>query len=167
MIEHPSIQNPIMSFEETADLCNHLSLGLYLDLKELSWAAMEAVFASLDRFHLITFTIFGSFRPDYLAEIKHHRPDAITSILFNSIHVDPVLLAQAINADYVHPCWENRAAEPHQLLTTTWLMRMRQANLGIVCWYEERQSEIAALWSLGVDAICSDTPERLIGDENG
>jgi glycerophosphoryl diester phosphodiesterase len=154
--------SPIMTFEETALACRELRLGLYLDIKELSWTAAESVFESLKRHDLERYTIFGSFRPDHIAEIKAHNPKALTSILFNSVNVDPVLLAQSIKADFVHPCWENRAAEPHKLLTPDWIRRVREANLGIVCWHEERPAEIAGLWNLGVDAICSDMPELLV-----
>ena len=151
-----------MTFTETVGLCHELQLGLYLDIKDLSWEATLLVFNALDQHHFFSHTIFGSFRPDYLAEIKAHRPDAVTSILFSSIHVDPVLLAQSIQADYVHPCWESRSETPHKLLTPEWIAHVREAQLGIVCWHEERPSEIAALQALGVDAICSDTPELLV-----
>jgi glycerophosphoryl diester phosphodiesterase len=157
-----SISSPIMTFVEMLELCHELQLGLYLDIKELSWEATLRVFAALDEYEFINHTIFGSFRPDYLAEIKAHRPDAETSILFSSIHVDPVCLAQSIHADYVHPCWESRSETPHRLLTPEWITRVREAQLGIVCWHEERLSEIVALQALGVDAICSDTPELLV-----
>ena len=155
-------RTPIMTFEETVQACSDLRLGIYLDIKELNWTAAESVFVTLERYGYFNYTIFGSFRPDYLAEIKAHRPKAVTSILFSSVHVDPVALARSINADYVHPCWENRAPQPHKLLTHSWIEQVRQADLGIVCWHEERPEEIAALWNLGVDAICSDTPERLV-----
>jgi glycerophosphoryl diester phosphodiesterase len=152
--------SPMMTFAEMVSLCHELQLGLYLDIKALSWEATLRVLAALDEHGFIRHTIFGSFQPDYLADIKAHRPDVETSILFGSIHVDPVLLAQSIHADYVHPCWEARSETPHKLLT--WIARVREAQLGIVCWHEERPSEIAALQALGVDAICSDTPERLV-----
>jgi glycerophosphoryl diester phosphodiesterase len=154
--------SPIMTFVEMLKLCRELQLGLYLDIKELSWEATSRVLAAIDEYDLINYAIFGSFRPDYLAEIKAHRPDVVTSILFNSTHVNPVLLAQSIRADYVHPCWESRSETPHELLTPEWIERVRDAQLGIVCWHEERPSEIAALQALGVDAICSDTPELLV-----
>ncbi len=154
--------HPILSFEETVKTCRSLGMSIYLDIKDLSWAAAESVFESLEKHHLLKYSIFGSFRPDYLAEIKAQRPDAVTSVLFNSIHVDPVALAQSIQADYVHPCWEKRAEQPHKLLTPDWIGQVREAGLGIICWHEERPEEIKALWNLGVDGICSDTPERLL-----
>ena len=118
--------------------------------------------ASLAAKHYMKHTTIGSFRPDYLADIKAARPDARTSILFGAVDIDPVKLAQSIKADYVHPCWENRAEQPHRLLTPDWIDAVRKANLGIVCWHEERPLEIAALQALGVDAICSDKPELLL-----
>ncbi len=82
-------------------------------------------------------------------------------MLFGSVHVDPVALAQSVKADYVHPCWENAAPEPHLLLTEAWMSHVRGAKLGIVTWHEERPAEITALNNLGVDGICSDTPDVL------
>ena len=58
------------------------------------------------------------------------------------------------------------APQPHRLLTADWLRQVREAGLGIICWHEERPDEIAALYDLGVDAICSDTPDRLTAQEN-
>ena len=79
--------------------------------------------------------------------------------LFGSVDIDAVALAQAAGAQYVHPAWENKAPEPHRLLTAEWLDRVRAAGLGIICWHEERPSEIAALRRLGVDGICSNAPD--------
>ena len=151
----------IRSFAETLDLCRELGLGIYLDIKQLSRGAAQAIFAALDAQHYLKHVIFGSFRPDYLADIKSACPAAQTSILFNAVDIDAVKLAGAVGADYVHPCWENRAEQPHRLLTPEWIAAARAADLGIVCWHEERPAEIAALKALGVDAICSDKPELL------
>ncbi len=154
-------QEPIMTFDELTEACKALRLGLYLDIKRINYESTVSIFETLKRHSFINHTIFGSFRPDWLAEIKAHRPDAVTSILFSSTHVNPVLLAKAINCDYVHPCWE-RFDEPHKFLTETWMRNVRAAGLGVVCWHEERPSEIRALQNLGVDGICSDEPELLI-----
>ena len=152
----------ILSFEEALESCRELGLGLYLDLKQLNARAAADILAAIDARHFLRHVIFGSFRPDTLADIKAARPDAQTSILFSATQLDAVKLAQSIGADYVHPCWENRAAQPHRLLTREWIAAARRADLGIVCWHEERPAEIAALMKLGVDAICSDKPELLL-----
>jgi glycerophosphoryl diester phosphodiesterase len=122
---------------------------------------MAHVFETLKQKGMLSYSIFGSFRPDLIAEIKAAAPDAVTSILFSSPHVDPVALAASIQADYVHPCWE-RFDSPSSLLEGEWMERVRSANLGVVCWHEERPQEIAALKKLGVDGICSDQPELLV-----
>ena len=155
-------QNKIISFEEAIRLCRGLGIGVYLDIKALNFKAAASLFKTLDDYHYVRNTIFGSFRADFLADIKAARPDAQTSILFGAVNIDPVLLAQSIRADYVHPCWQHRAEQPHRLLTPEWIAAVREAELGIVCWHEERPAEIAALKALGVDAICSDRPELLL-----
>ena len=152
----------LLSFEEALDACRELGLGLYLDIKQLNMRAAAGIFAALDARHYWRNVIFGCFRPDTLADIKAAQRAAQTAILFGATEIDAVKLAQSIGADYVHPCWENRAAQPHRLLTPAWIDAARQADLGIVCWHEERPSEIAALMQLGVDAICSDKPELLL-----
>ena len=157
-----AIGGHVLSFDDAVKLCRALGLGLYLDIKRLSVKSASAMFATLERHRYVKSTIFGSFRPDYLADIKAARPDAKTAILYGSVDIDAVKLAQAIKADFVHPCWENRAEQPHKLLTERWIEAVRAAKLGIVCWHEERPEEIAALKALGVDAICSDKPELLL-----
>jgi glycerophosphoryl diester phosphodiesterase len=104
--------------------------------------------------------IVGSFRPDWLAEFRALAPNVATSVLFGSLHVDPVALAQAAGATYVHPCWE-RLPNPSAHLTSSWMRRVRDARLGVIVWHEERPQEIAALRQIGVDGICSDAPELL------
>jgi glycerophosphoryl diester phosphodiesterase len=157
----PPDRQPILTFDEMVKLCSRLQLGLYLDIKEVSATAMEQIITTLRKHGMLRYAIFGSFRPDLVAEIKAAAPDASTSILFASTYIDPVALAASVKADYVHPCWE-RFASPSSLLTDEWIARVREAELGIICWHEERPQEIAALNTLGVEGICSDQPELLV-----
>jgi glycerophosphoryl diester phosphodiesterase len=131
-------------------------MGAYIEIKDGS--TIPAVIKAVKEYG---YCIVGSFRPDWLAEIKSLAPQIPTSILFNSPHVDAVKLAQSIGANYVHPCWE-RFDNPSSLLTPAWIERVREAELGIICWHEERPEEIAALRRIGVDGICSDAPELLL-----
>ncbi len=156
----PADREPIMTFEEMVTLCKRLSLGLYLDIKELNPRGMVSVIDILDELGMFKYTIFSAFRADWVAEIKAHRPDAVTSVLFNSVHVAPLEIARAVNADYVHPCFE-RYDDPQQVISGEWIETVREAGLGVVCWHEERPHVIDALYDLGVDGICSDNPERL------
>ena len=152
---------PIPTFDDVAHICAVRGLGLYLDIKDYDDNMGRKVLESLDRYNLLNWSIAGSFDLDTLVYLKALEPRLMTSILFGAVTLDPVGLAQSIGADYVHPCWERHSPQPHTLLTPEWVARVHEAGYGIVCWHEERSEEIAALRALGVDAICSDTPDRL------
>ena len=152
---------PIPTFDDVAHACSMREVGLYLDIKDYNDDMGAKVLKSLDRYGLLNYSIAGSFDLDTLVYLKALEPKLMTSILFGAVTLDPVGLAQAIGADYVHPCWERHSPQPHTLLTPEWVNRVHEAGYGIVCWHEERPEEIAALRALGVDAICSDTPDRL------
>jgi glycerophosphoryl diester phosphodiesterase len=150
----------IPTLEEAIACCREHSLGLYLELK--SGPAVRAVVELIRKHDFYQATIVSSFRPDWLADIKALEPDIVTSVLFGSVNINAVALARAVNAQYVHPAWEDQATEPHRLLTPEWIDNVRTAGLGIICWHEERPAEIAALRQLGVDGICSDAPDLLL-----
>lgn len=149
----------IPTLEEALLACRRLGMRPYLELK--TGSALPDVVDFVARHYSLSEVILASFRPDWLAEAKALAPRLATSILFSSPSVDAVALARSVGADYVHPCWERRAAEPHRLLTPAWLERVRAAKLGIITWHEERPAEIAALRRLDVDGICSNTPEAI------
>lgn len=149
----------IPTAEEVLACCRERGLGIYFELK-IGYAA-AAIVPLIERFAMRERVIVASFRPDWVAEVRAHDASLATSVLFGSTHVDPVALAAAAGARYVHPCWEHQAPEPHRLLTPAWLARVRAAGLGIVSWHEERPAELAALRRLGVDAICTNAPELL------
>jgi glycerophosphoryl diester phosphodiesterase len=149
----------IPTAEEVIACCAEHDLGIYFELK-IGFAA-AALVPLIQRHKLHARTIVGSFRPDWLADVTAADPTIVVSVLFGSLHVDPVALARAARARYVHPCWEHNAAEPHRLLTPAWLAAVRAAGLGIISWHEERPAEIAALRALGLDGICSNAPDLL------
>ena len=149
----------IPTFAEAVETCQAEQLGAYIELKD--GAAIPGVLAVVREKGFSRHCIIGSFRPDWLAEVKGAMPEIATSVLFSALGVDPVQQAQAVGATYVHPCWE-RFPNPSNLLTPEWVARVRAAGLGIVCWHEERPEEIAGLARVGVDGICSDAPELLV-----
>ncbi|MEA3334262.1 MAG: glycerophosphodiester phosphodiesterase family protein [Chloroflexota bacterium] len=149
----------IPTLEEAIGCCMEERLIPYIELE--AGAAIQPVVEAIQRYELHHWAIVGSFRADWVAAVKFFDSTIATSILFDAPSVDPVKLAQAVGADYVHPCWESLVPEPHRLLTPEWIARVRQAGLGILLWHEERPTEIAQLRRLGVDGICSDAPELL------
>jgi glycerophosphoryl diester phosphodiesterase len=152
----------ISTLTEVLDLCEQEQMGAYIEIKD--GGIVPSLVQTLLNRGWLDRCLIGSFRPDWIADVKALAPHAITSILFSSPSIDAVQLARAAGATYVHPCWE-RYEHPSAKLTPEWIARVRQADLGIVIWHEERPDEIAALRQLGVDAICSDTPELLL-DQN-
>jgi len=148
----------LATLDEIVVRCRAQRLGLYLELK--AGAAITPMLESLRQHHFDE-VIVGSFRPDWLADLKQAAPDLPTSVLFSSPAIDACALAAAAHADYVHPCWEWRDARPDTLLTEGWVARVRAAGLGIISWHEERPAVIAGLRRCGVDGICSDRPELL------
>lgn len=152
----------VMTFDDLVQQCRDIGLGIYLDIKALSRQAARRLFEALKARHFTQYVVFSSFSPDIISEIKAAHPHVRASILFSSTAVDPVALARAVRADYVHPCWEKSAEQPHRLLTEDWLSRVRGAGLGIITWHEERPAEIAALKRLGVNGICSDRPDLVV-----
>ncbi len=153
---------PLLTMEQVVQSCRELMLGLYLDVKDVdNESAGMAVVELLRQNGMLPVTVFGSFRADWMAELKALCPDAMTSILFASRHVDPVALGSSLNADFVHPCWE-RFDRPQDWLTPDWLAAVRDAGLGVMIWHEHRPDVIRDLYQLGIYGICADDPLDLL-----
>lgn len=150
---------PVLTFAEVLDQCRALDMGIYLDIKAIDRAAGRTVLEQVAAAQAYHSVIFASFYPDIVSELKAHLPTLWTSILFASTHVDAAMLGRAVNADFVHPCWEGASEAPHLLLTDAWLRTVHDAGLGIITWAEERPHVIAELKRRGVIGICSDRPE--------
>jgi len=148
----------IPTLAQAIELCQQEQLGAYIELKDER--CVPAVVDTVRQQKFGDQCIVASFRPDWVGEAKAIAPRLLTSVLFSSTQVDAVQLAGSARANFVHPCWE-RLEHPRSLLTPDWVARVREADLGIICWHEERPEEIAALRRAGVDGICSDAPELL------
>jgi len=149
----------IPTLAQALEVCEQECLGAYIELKD--WQCVSAVVDILRRARALDRCIVGSFRPDWLMQVKIAAPGLLTSVMFCSPDLDAIRLAQSVRANFVHPCWKH-FENPSVLLTPEWVARVRQADLGIICWSEERPAEIEALRRLGVDGICSDAPELLV-----
>lgn len=157
---------PLLTLEQVAQSCRELMLGLYLDVKDVADEdAAGEVIATLQRHGLLDVTVFGSFRADWMAELKALFPQALTSILFASVHVEPVQLARSLRADFVHACWE-RLERPQDHLTPQWLDAVRAAGLGVMIWNEHRADVIHDLHQLGIYGICADDPALLLPQQS-
>ena len=152
----------IPTLEEAIDLVRGRS-GLYIELKGAGTppAVVEILRAKdfVDRRQVIV----GSFLAPLIQEVKDLAPEIATSLLVGPVFPADQLveMSRAVNAGYVHLCWERRHPQPHKLLTPDLLGTLRAAGLGIVLWHEERPEELSVLRTLDVDAICSNTPDQL------
>ncbi len=107
--------------------------------------------------------IVGSFYPWLPQRVKFLAPTIRTSVLIGrEVRQENFIeWALAVEADYVHPCWEKASPTPHKLLTPELIFDVRQRGLGVVLWHEERPAELRELVKFDVDGICTNTPDVL------
>ena len=134
---------------------------LYIDLKGQN--TPETVVNVLRDQDFCAGAIAGSFYPWLTQKVKFLEPSVRTSVLIRDQdrETDFVEWALAVEADYVHPCWENVSPTPHKRLTPDLIDSIRQRGFGIFIWHEERPDELRELVKMDVDGICTDTPDNL------
>jgi len=157
-------ESSVPSLADALDLCAEMGVAPYLELKE--GAAVDDAVALLAGRGIGHYSVLASFEPAWVARAVTRAPWIPAAVLFAGFEVDPPALARSCGARYVHPCWERHPA-PHQLLTPEWLARVRAAGLAVVCWHEERPDVLAALFGLGVAAICTDRLDLALAAKAG
>jgi glycerophosphoryl diester phosphodiesterase len=134
---------------------------LYIELK--GQHTPEPVVKTLQGASFLDQAIVGSFYPWLPQRVKFLAPVIRTSVLIRPADrkADFLEWALAVEADYVHPCWERASPTPHKLLTPEIVTNIRQRGLGIILWHEERPAELGQLVKLDIDGICTNTPDIL------
>jgi glycerophosphoryl diester phosphodiesterase len=134
---------------------------LYIELKGQQTAA--AVVDTLQAKDFIDQAIVGSFYPWLPQKAKFLEPTLRTSVLvaWRDRQTDFVDWALAVEADYVHLCWEHGSPTPHQLLSADLITSIRRNGLRTILWHEERREELVELVQLDVYGICTNTPDVL------
>lgn len=134
---------------------------LYVELK--GQRTPEPVVKALRAARFVDQAVVGSFYPWLTQKVKFLEPAIRTSVLIRreDRKAEFVEWALAVEADYVHPCWENESPTPHKLITPAMVAAIRRCGLGIILWHEERPAELRELVEFGVDGICTDTPDIL------
>lgn len=151
----------VPTLSEVVDLARG-RVGLYLELK--GQFTPDPVVEVLKFVHSTDEVIVGSFYPWLPQKVKWLAPEIRTSVLVGQWGKDQMVeWALAVDADYVHPCWENHTPQPHRLLAPSMLDEIRSHGLGIILWHEERPEELRELVNFDVDGICTDTPDVLSG----
>lgn len=134
---------------------------LYIELKGQQTPA--ATVATLQAKDVIDQAIVGSFYPWLPQKAKFLEPALRTSVLvaWRDRKADFVEWALAVEADYVHLCWEHGSLTPHQLLSADLITSIRRKDLEIILWHEERPEELIELVQQDVYGICTNTPDVL------
>lgn len=150
----------IPTLSEVIDLVRG-KVELYIELK--GQRTPEPIVRTLQASHFTDQAIVGSFHLWLPQRVKFLDSTIRTSAFIggNNRGADFVEWALAIEADYVHLCWENALPTPHDLLTPELLAGIRRNGLGIIIWHEERLSELNELVNFDVDGICTNTPDVL------
>ncbi len=104
---------------------------LYIELKGQQTPA--AVVDTLRTTRSIDQAVVGSFFPWLPQKVKFLEPSVRTSILVTwcDRQADFIGWALAVEADYIHPCWESESPTPHRLLTPELVAAIRRQGLGI------------------------------------
>jgi glycerophosphoryl diester phosphodiesterase len=134
---------------------------LYIELK--GQFTPQPVVETLRATDFVDQAILGSFFIWLPQKAKFLEPAVRTSVLIPWRMRDANFAdwALAVEADYVHPCWETGSTTPHELLTPEMIAGFREKGLGVVVWHEERPNELRELVRLDVDGICTNTPDLL------
>jgi glycerophosphoryl diester phosphodiesterase len=151
---------PIPTLEEAISSCREHHLGLYLQLE--SEAVLGPVVQAIQRHRLHDRVGVCSYHPEWLALVKALDPRIVTAVLLGSPAADPVAMARAAGAQYVHPAWEPQPGEAPAAPPADWVERVRAAGLGIICEHEGCLCDIPWLRQAGVDGICSGAPDQLL-----
>ncbi|MEU0886180.1 glycerophosphodiester phosphodiesterase [Lentzea sp. NPDC005914] len=150
----------IPTVEDVVGAAKKAGLGLYIDVKSLTARSAERLVELLESTEMTHSTVLASPRSDLIALCADVAPDIPRAVLFGSTLEEPVQLAEAVSATFVHPCWEAQP-RPDHLLAGGWLKRVRSRGFGVITWHEERPDVVEGLYALGVDGICTDTPALL------
>jgi len=134
---------------------------LYIELKGQNTPG--PVVEVLRAMRFVDQAIAGSFHPWLPQKASFLEPALRTSVLIGTAQreEDYIAWAEAIGADYVHPCWERGDPKPHKLIPPSLVSEIRRHGLGIILWHEERPEELLELVKLQVDGICTNTPDIL------
>ena len=131
---------------------------LDVEIKGGPWPypGIEAKVVELIREHEMTEqTIVISFEHQTVARVRSLAPELAVGTLWSARPIDPVSVARAAGANAILPMWPYCDAE-----TVT---RAHEAGLSVHPWATSEPRVIARLIEIGVDSICSNHPDIVVG----
>ena len=120
------------------------------------YAGIEPRVVDLIRQHeMVDQTIVISFHHPVVARVKSLAPEIATGTLWSCQPIDPVAVARAAGADAIMPQWTFCDAETVE--------RAHAAGLSVNPWDTSRPEVVEHLIGLGVDSICTNHPDVVVG----
>ena len=104
-------------------------------------------------------TVIASFDHYALRKIKERNPRIKTSALFGDVIIDPVPTLSALDANFFHPCWEERSPEPYELIDEEFVAYLNHLGFGTISWAEDRPEVIEKLIEKGFNLISTNRPD--------
>ena len=120
------------------------------------YPGIEARVVDLIRRHeMIDRVLVISFDHPTVRRVKELAPELATGVLYSGRPIDATMLARAAGADALMPYWANLVADDVE--------RAHAAGLSVHPWATSEPAEIRSLLAMGVDSICSNHPDRVVG----
>lgn len=143
----------IPTLAEVFEVLGPTELDVQIELK--GEGVVDATAAEVRRAELADCVVFTSFHHARVLAMRRLIPAVRTGVLVSSVPVDIVEVARRAEADAVHL--------HHARLSRQVVVDVHEAGLRIVAWgIIKEDHEFDRLFGLGVDAIGSDWPSRLL-----
>jgi glycerophosphoryl diester phosphodiesterase len=131
-------------------------VGLYLDVKDVSGAALLRLIDAVAAAGLTNRAVVGSFDR---AVVEHVVADGRleASVLYHDPTSDPLELAATLGCRIVHPCFDFL---PHMVarFARDWMGPIHDAGLAAVGWNSNDPRLLAQMRAAGFDVLCTDDP---------
>ncbi|RLJ70677.1 glycerophosphoryl diester phosphodiesterase [Hydrogenivirga caldilitoris] len=151
-----------MEVSEVLKWTEDRGIGLYLDIKDRDM--IEELTHILKDFGYKTDIVVSSSDDfPFMRRFKELNDHILTALLFRNVlpPEDMVSLARKYQGDIIHPCWEDKHPFPHTLISSEDIEHMKGEGFEVVCWHEERESELRELVKKGFWGITTNDPEKL------
>lgn len=151
-----------MEVSEVLEWAEDRKIGLYLDIKDRDM--IEELTEILKDFgHRTNIVVSSSDDFPFMRRFKELNDHILTALLFRNVlpPEDMVSLTRKYQGDIIHPCWENKHPFPHTLISTEDIKHMKSEGFEVVCWHEERKTELKELVKKGFWGITTNDPESL------
>ncbi len=131
-------------------------LDIEIKADPVPYEGIEARAVDLIRHHKMQDQVLViSFDHRVVQRVKTLAPELATGILYNCRPVDPLALARACGADAILPTCDFCDAETIEMA--------HAAGLSVNSWATSDPAVIARLAARGVDSICTNHPDRVVG----